>query len=507
MRTISDGLGDLAAKLRAGLESPNLLRYEPHARQREFHCSTAGQRLFIGGNRSGKTTAGAIEGLWRARGQHPYQRVPAAPTRGRIVAVDFPNGHQQIIWPVLKQWIVPSDLIDGSWDRSYSKQDRELTLANGSTIQMSSADSELDKHAGTSRHWVWVDEECPEPYWTENRARVVDTGGVIWMTMTAVHGQTWSYDRLYVPARGLEGKPRDARIHAVQVEMYDNPHLTEQAREDFLAGLDEQDRAARVLGQYNVIGGAIFKRFSPAEHVVAAQLPPTDWPIYASMDHGLNAPTSWHWHAVGPQGRVLTFHEEYGAEITAPEWAARVLAYERKLGRPVEYRVGDPSIGNRQQANGMIVSVQGDYLAAGVPIVLGNNDVPASINRIRRYLERPGWWRITADCKELSRQLQRYRWRTAISARTQARTNPQEAPVKKDDHAVDDARYFFMSRPDLATLAPVPVAPARSAQLAGSTTSMSPWQRVVPEISRRDRPADSLSPDEWEISETLGSMW
>ena len=507
MRTVGDGLAELAAKLRTAAVRPNLLRYQPHERQKAFHGSTAQQRLFIGGNRSGKTTAGAVEGLWRARGVHPYQRVPDPPTRGRIVAVDFPNGHQQIIWPVLKQWIVPSDLIDGSWEASYSKQDRELTLANGSTIQMSSADSELDKHAGTSRHWVWVDEECAEPYWTENRARVVDTAGVIWMTMTAVHGQSWSYDKLFVPGTGIEGVRKDPRIFVVQVQMYDNPHLSPAARDDFLSGLDEQDRAARVLGRYNMVGGAIFKQFSDATHVVEPQLPPEDWSIFASMDHGLNAPTSWHWHGVGPAGRVLTFHEEYEAEMTVPRWAERVLAYEQEIRRPVEYRVGDPSIGNRQQAGGMVVSVQGDYLASGVAIILGNNDVPTSINRIRRYLERPGMWQITRDCPQLVRQLQRYRWKTSISARTRERTNPQEAPVKKDDHAVDDVRYFFMSRPDLALLAPQQAPGQLPPAVPGTSTQMMPWQRVVPTSTGRGGTADSLSPDVWEINESTGGYW
>lgn len=507
MRTVGEGLSELAAKLRTSTVRPNLLRYFPHERQKQFHASTAQQRLFVGGNRSGKTTGGAVEGLWRSRGVHPYQRVPEPPTRGRIVAVDFPNGHQQIIWPVLKQWIVPSDLINGSWEDSYSKQDRELTFSNGSTIQMSSADSELEKHAGTSRHWVWVDEECAEPYWTENRARVIDTAGVIWMTMTAVHGQTWSYDKLFVPGMGIEGHRRDPKIFVVQVQMYDNPHLSEEARDDFLSGLDEQDRAARVLGRYNMVGGAIFKRFSDATHVVEPQLPPDSWSIFASMDHGLNAPTSWHWHAVGPAGRILTFHEEYDAEVTVPVWAARVKAYEQELGRPVEYRVGDPSIGNRQQAGGMVVSVQGDYLAGGVPIILGNNDVPTSINRIRRYLELPGMWQITRDCPQLTRQLARYRWRTAVSARTRERSNVSEAPVKKDDHAVDDVRYFFMSRPDLATLAPRGPDPARPPRVPGTSEQMLPWQRVVPSHAARSPVPDSLRPDEWEINESTGSLW
>lgn len=508
MRTVGEGLGEIAAKLLATVDRPNLLRYTPHDAQRAFHGSMAQQRLFIGGNRSGKTTAGAVEGLYRARGAHPYQRVPEPPTRGRIVAVDFPNGHLQIIHPVLKQWLVPSDLVNGSWEDSYSKQDRQLTFANGSTIQMNSADSDLEKHAGTSRHWVWVDEECPKTYWTENRARVIDTGGVIWLTMTAVAGQTWSYDDLYVPGLGLEGKPKDPRIFVVQVSMDQNPYLSDTARADFLSGLSEDDRAARVRGDYAVVGGLIFRKFDKKIHVVPATAPPESWPIYASMDHGLNAPTCWLYHAVGPDGQVLTFAELYEAGVTVPDWAARVLAFEHGAGRIPEYRVGDPSIRNQAQVNGSIVSVQGDYLANGVSITLGSNDVPASINRIRRYLERPGMWAITADCHQLARQMGRYRWRTPISSRTRERVNPYEEPVKKDDHAVDAARYFFMSRPDLKLLGPVIPTPAKVPSVPGTSTTMWPGQRVVPEFTPAERrDADIVPASEWEINESIGAIW
>lgn len=508
MRTVADALGDLASRLAATVDTPNLLRYAPHEHQRRFHASTAQQRLFIGGNRSGKTTGGATEGLFRARGEHPYQRVRQPPTLGRIVVSDIPHGWEKIVQPVVKQWLVPSDLVNGSWEDSWSKQFKTLTFANGSTIEVLSCDSELDKHAGATRDWIWFDEEQPEPYWVENRARIIDRRGCIWMTMTAIDGQTWSYDQLYAPGLGLEGKPHDPRIFVVQVQMTDNPHLSGEEIANFLSGLSEDDLAARVRGDYAVVGGLIFKKFRKETHVVDPQPPPREWPVYASMDHGLNGPTAWLYHAVGPAGQILTFAELYDADVTVPEWADRVLAFEAELGRAIEQRVGDPSIRNRQQANGAIVSAQGDYAAGGVYITLGSNDVPASINRIRRYLERPGMLKVTADCTNLVRQMQRYRWRTAISARTRERINPYEEPVKKDDHAVDALRYFVMSRPDLSTLGPAPARPVLQPKVAGTSTMVDPLRSVAPAIvtpTRRD--PDIVPESEWEINETTGAFW
>jgi hypothetical protein len=509
VQSISEALGTLSQQLLAAKSRPTLLRYKPHAKQRDFHQSPAQSRLYIGGNRAGKTTGGACESLWRLRGQHPYQRVPEPPVRGRAIGVDFPNGVEQIIIPKLREWIVPSDLINGSWEDSYRIDrtgNRELFLANGSVLQFMSADSELRKHAGVSRHFIWIDEECSRAVWVENRARIVDTGGCMWMTMTAVEGQTWSYDDLYVPGMGLD-VPKDRKIHVTQVSMHENPFLSEEEIENFLSSLDEEDRAARVRGEYHATGGLIFKNFDRELHVVPPRRPPAEWPVYASMDHGLNAPTAWLWHAVGPDGQILTFHEEYAAELTVPRWAERVLAYESELRRTPEYRIGDPSIRNRQQAGGAVVSIQGEYMKYGVIITLGSNDVPAGINRMRRYLERPGMWMITEDCPQLIRQMNRYRWRTPISTRTKDRINPYEEPVKKDDHAVDGARYFVMSRPDLTTLGPeVPGRPALT--FPGAPISMMPGDRVVPEFEPVRVPdRDTVPASEWEINESVGGIW
>ena len=42
-----------------------------------------------------------------------------------------------------------------------------------------SSDQDLQKFAGTSRHFVHFDEEPPEPVYEECRARLVDTNGDI----------------------------------------------------------------------------------------------------------------------------------------------------------------------------------------------------------------------------------------------------------------------------------------------------------------------------------------
>lgn len=453
--TNADALTLLAERLRTQASAPNIFAYEPHDKQRVFHCSTCKKKLYIGGNRSGKTTGGIVEDIWWLTGTHPFRETPAGPIRGRVVSVDFVNGIEKIILPQFKQWLPTSLLINGSWEDSYDKLLRTLTLANGSFVEFMSYDQDLDKFAGTSRHFIHFDEEPPQDIYTECLARLVDTNGSFWITMTPVEGMTWVYDTLYEP--GVVG---EKGILVIEVSMSDNPHLDAEAIKDFLDSLDEDERKAREHGQFVQLGGLIYKHFKPEVHVVKeGWRPPKDWLVAASLDHGYNNPTAWLWHAVSPDGEVVTFHEHYASGSTVDVHAAEVRKFNADPhglnGREPDYYIGDPSIRNTDPITG--TSIHQEYIRYGIPIVLGNNDVKAGINRVSRYLKlrpngRPNWV-ITENCKNLIKELRRYRWATYASKKIANANNLKDEPHKKDDHACDSARYFFMSRPDLAPTA------------------------------------------------------
>jgi hypothetical protein len=74
-----------------------------------------------------------------------------------VVAVDFLNGVDKIILPLWKQWLPKKYLINGSWEDSYSRERHVLTLNNGSFDEFMSQDQDLDKFAGSSRHFVHFD--------------------------------------------------------------------------------------------------------------------------------------------------------------------------------------------------------------------------------------------------------------------------------------------------------------------------------------------------------------
>lgn len=503
-----------ADKLKVAVNTPTILNYTPHPKQLQFHKGTHKQKLYIGGNRSGKTVGGIVEDVYWLRGKHPHRRLPmrpGEPCRGRIVTVSFTEGIERIIIPEIKKWILPSDLINGSWEDSYHPTKRLLTLENGSFCELMSYDQDLLKFAGTSRHFTHFDEEPPKAIWNECKLRLLDTGGSWWMTMTPVEGMTWVYHDLY------KGNLPNFLIIVIDTE--ENPYISVEELDTILSGLDENERKARKKGEFVPIGGLALKDFDPDVHIIKfserdpegdrKQLQRTilNWTQYASMDHGLNNPTAWLWHAVAPGGAVVTWDELYDTERLVNDYAREIHKRNSEdFRRTPEVYVGDPAIKQRNAQTGD--SIQTAYSMAGIPIVLGNNDVRIGIDKMNRYL-RAGKWVITENCANLIREMQVLRWKVYESKKKREDNNPREELHAKYDHAPDSARYFFSLMPDLAL--PREPTPINKANLAVRSILQARTIPVGPHYIDQKLAADlrrGNSSTEWTTTdEHLGGIW
>ena len=498
---------DIAARLRQFANRPNIYGYKPHPKQYEFHSSMALGKQFIGGNRSGKTVSGAVESIWWALGKHPYRETPPPPVRGRVVAVDFLNGVEKIVRPEVARWIPLSELLGGSWETAYNRELRTLTLENGSFIEFMSYDQDVDKFAGTSRHFTWFDEEPPKDIWTECKMRLLDTGGSWWMTMTPVEGMTWTYDHIYEASR------IDPHLKIIIVNTHENTYVSEAEVNQIMSGLTKEERKARIEGRYIQRTGLIYKHFDPDVHVLGGY--PTDYVPQkrnlwvAALDHGYNNPTAWIWAEILRDGSVVVFDEHYESGRLVKHHAQIVQERDRSHGREPNYRVGDPSIRNVDPIQG--TSIHLEYLDHGVPILLGNNDVSAGIQRVARYIGEPPFGinnrpklYVTANCTNLIWEINRYRWGRWVNKVVERERNRKEEPMKRDDHAVDALRYLIASRPEVEDLSqPEPQEWERLAQMAGATKAVkNPFERVDEGLTKQ-RPKGEYTDADF----TLGGEW
>ena len=460
---------------------PTLAQYRPHGKQVEFHSAATVGRFFLGGNRSGKTVGGAVEVIHHLKGEHPFQKLPwSGPLRGRGVAVDIEDGLKKIMLPEIAKWIPRSLLINGSWEDSYDKQSRILTCANDSMMDFLTYEQDTEKHAGTSRHFVWFDEEPPKNIFDENMLRLVDVGGHYWITMTPLLGLTWIYNDYVLPIM-IEGV-NNPNVTIIEVHTDDNPHINLQVLEVLLQGMSQEDKDARRKGKFLAHAGLIYPNFDEEKHVIPPlRYEDIHYPIVAGMDHGTRNPTAWVFGFVDGDGVLTIFHVHYATGWRVDEHAEYVHNFCAENNLDLYYVVGDPAI---TQVSGITnTSVHSTYAECGVSIVLGNNAVNHGIDRVKYYLDH-GLLRVTEDCKPLIREFREYRW----SKQNKKNLNdPRETPTKTNDHALDALRYLVVSRPENDTgLEPIPL-DARA---------------LVGTISTTLRDSDDLSAEDWEDAGT-----
>lgn len=440
--------------------NPGITGYKPMEIQEKFHRSKAFIKLYIGGNRAGKTVGGATDTVMKATGRHPWNQKFKPPLRTRAIGVDLNDGLKKIIMPEIAKWMPPSELKNGSWEDSFVASERTLYLENGSFIEMMSYEQLREKFAGTSRHWIWFDEEPPEDIFNENLLRLVDVEGECAMTMTPLFEMSWTYDRLYVPGKaGGQLELPDGKsfgfIDIFEASSLDNEYINPAMIAIATSGMSDEEVKARTFGTYMNFTGAIYTPYI-RENTIIPSLYGTEafeemkrrrFEFFGCLDQGLRNPACYLLCAANHEGAVTILDEYYASGNLIKHNALEILKMHEKWGVQdrIAYITADPSIAQRNAVTG--TSMQTEYAENGVYAGLGNNDVQTGIQRTAMMMQ-AGKLFITRDCEKLLWELPRYRWAKYDTSKAKDKNNLKEEPVKKDDHAMDAMRYGVMSRPE-----------------------------------------------------------
>ena len=212
-----------------------------------------------------------------------------------------------------------------------------------------------------------------------------------------------------------------------------------------LMRLPEELRRAHLDGDWDVHAGQFFREFSRDRHVTAPYEIPQWYKRFRSMDWGFNDPCCVLWHAVDPEGRVITYRELYVRETRAEEVAKRVneLTGDEKIA----YSVASPDLWQKRGQSLMTKGgFEGESLAeifikSGFSISPADNARVAGWNRVRDYLapapDGEPRWKCFSDCTNLIRTL----------PMLQYDQHDREDAAQGDDHAPEALRYGLMSRP------------------------------------------------------------
>jgi phage terminase large subunit len=259
------------------------------------------------------------------------------------------------------------------------------------------------------------------------------------MTMTPVEGQDWIFDRFIVTA--------NKNVEMFEVNIEDNPHLNRLALKILDEDLTDDEKEVRQKGVFVPRGGVILREFDYNRHVIEGGKPvPKNWSVYVSIDHGFNNPTAILWHALSPQGEVVTFKEHYKNRMLIKDHARRIKEINAELGvRPIMY-MGDPSMSQKQAETGS--SPLDVYRREGIPLVQAKKNVPGGLDKMNEYFKY-NKWHITTDCPNTIKEVRGYAFKIFTSPKIADRNNVREEPNKKNDHCPDSCRYFFSFMPYL----------------------------------------------------------
>ena len=265
--------------------------------------------------------------------------------------------------------------------------------------------------------------------------RVLDRKGDIFGTMTPLKGLTFLYDEIYLNRRN------NPEVWYEFMEWADNPYLSKKEIALLERTLDETALQARKFGRFAAREGLVYPEFDESVHVIEPFDVPKDWQDMISIDPGLKNPLSAHWYAADYDGNVYVVAEHYRAGEDVDYHAARIREISAALGwkRDAQGRVRaliDSAAGQRTLASSKSVSEL--FYERGIlvdPRV--DKEMFSGIARVKSYLKRgngmPDLY-IFSSCPNLIREMKGYFW------------GKGDHPEKRDDHALDELRYYLMSR-------------------------------------------------------------
>lgn len=317
--------------------------YVPHLKQFWFHSSRNRQRLFTGGNQSGKTTAILAEKLSLRLGYRPWlldapyegldiltdqtlENEGFKPTNGMLFAKDYTNTVMEVLVPKIRE-LCPIDEF-AMLEKIHAKAIHKLVFWNGSEEKFMTYDQEADKVEGPTWHDIGADEPPPQDHYISAKRGAMAKGAPFLFSFTPLRNP-WTKEALYDRAihvhdfesfdksqeLGKEDVRSPSSIFAVTVDLYDDqPYIPRSEKEEFESQIPEKHRKARIHGQYIHLIGRVYDNFDRNVHVRQVEINPR-WPMGLVVDPHPRRPFMMAWFAVTERDDIV-FFEEWPSEGT-----------------------------------------------------------------------------------------------------------------------------------------------------------------------------------------------
>jgi len=300
--------------------------------------------LLKGGNRSGKTEAGAMLCVaWALGRDHPAVQLWATRNGLDVSAIQPGPGvvcasakrsedSVNVMRPKCEKFLPEGT----TWLNRDGRGPAVARLPGGGIILFKSDQQGREAFQGADWNFLWMDEEHSEPVFNEGRMRCADRAGRVLMTMTPLKGRTWVWKR-------FENKP-EAYSGVYALNSTHNPYMPQHVLQALLAQYGAHERAARERGEFTSLEGRVYSDFQRHSHVVPSFPIPLGWKRYQGWDFGYRNPQAILWVAVDPHDDVVhVYRERYQSNVLLADHVLAVQQIESCPschGHPVRGLVG-----------------------------------------------------------------------------------------------------------------------------------------------------------------------
>ena len=474
--------------------------WEPQPRQADFITCPADDVGF-GGARGGGKSDGVIGDWLSHEDLHGQHAIGLAFRRERTQLVELIERAKQLLIPL---------------GHRYHEQDKYFRGSKGGRLRFSylENDSDADAYQGHSYTRLYPEEmgTFPSEAPINKLQATLRSGQGVQCQMKGTcnpggPGHQWVKARYKLDEFPLGFRVfkteyvnpvTKAKIEKTRVfipsKVFDNKFLSE----DYIANLYQVGSPALVRawldGDWSVIEGAFFEKWSTDRHVMRPFEIPKTWIRIRAMDWGYAKPFSVGWWAVVaddthtesgailPRGCLVRYREWYGAaspnvglRLDAEEVAAGIVS--RETGEKIDAGVldpsafaqnGGPSIAERMATSHKVVFRPADNTRVGPRGAMSGWDA------VRARLDGDADGRPMVVCFSTCKDSIR-----TIPALQHDPMRPEDIDTDGEDHAGDEWRYACLSRPWIRTI----VAPTKGKTLREMTMN-DLWKAQRPATAR-----------------------
>lgn len=415
------------------------------------------ERLFMAGNRVGKSLAGAFELSCHLTGEYPSWwngRVFDHPIQAWAVGKDaraVRDTAQKELLGAIGEWgtgMIPAHRLGKFWALQGTPQAIDVIQIKHKTggwsqLGFKNYQQDIGSFMGTSRHVVWLDEECPLEIYNECNIRTATTKGIMMVTFTPLDGLTKMVVNFCRKADFLVGaKPIVAvdddtddltaeegeqlvgstiRKAVIQAGWDDAPWLDAETKARLYEDTPIHLREARRKGIPAMGSGNVY--VTALEDILVKPFAiPESWPRMYALDVGWNR-TACLWAALDPATDTLYFYDEHYMAHALPPVHAHAISSRG------EWITGviDPASRGRSPGDGkQLIRTYKDH---GLELREAKNEVESGVTNLQQ--------RFGARKARIFETLQYTQKEYLLYKR-----DKNGHIVKENDHLMDCARYI-----------------------------------------------------------------